>query len=103
MNVVCYERVCYERCLFERACYELVCFEREPYQTRLASLQNYHFPRMKMSLCQLSFKILVPEFGLIFLKIWNLSRLINLQNNIKTSCNLVKILLDFRFMLVTFL
>jgi len=56
------------------------------HQTRLASPQRYHLPRMKTSLRQLSLKHIGP-------KIWpgipeNLKSLclIQLENNIKTSC-----------------
>jgi len=51
---------------------------------------------MKTSLGQLS--LYVPNtFELIFLKICNLSHLIHLENNTKTSCYLVNIPVDFRF------
>jgi len=43
----------------------------------------------------LYYSILVLKFGLIFLIIWNLSQLIHLKNNIKTSCYLAKIPVDF--------
>ena len=46
--------------------------------------------RLWVSLLQ---SILVPKFGLIFVTIWNLYRLIHLENNAKTSDNLVKYLL----------
>jgi len=43
------------------------------YQTRLASPQNYHLPRMKISLCQLSLKYIGP-------KIWS-----KIPENLKSS------------------
>jgi len=68
------------------------------YQTKLASLLKYHLPRMQTSLGQFFQGKLVPKFGLIFLKIWNLSRRIHLESNTKTSCYLAKLPADFRFM-----
>ena len=68
------------------------------HQTRLASLQKYYLTRMKTFLGQVALNILIPKFGLIFLKIWNLFRLIYLENNIKTSCFLARIPFDLRFM-----
>jgi len=53
--------------------------------------KKYHLLRVKTSLGQL------PKFGLIFLKIWNLSRLIHLENNVKTSCYLANFPVGFRF------
>jgi len=41
--------------------------------------------------------MLVPKFGLIFRKIWNVFRLIHLENNIKKSCCLARIPVDLRF------
>ena len=40
--------------------------------------------------------ILAKKFGLIFLKIWKLSRHIHLENNMKTPCHRAKIPLNFR-------
>jgi len=42
------------------------------YQTRLASLQKYHLPKMKRLWVSFLWSILVPKFGLTFLKIKNL-------------------------------
>ena len=44
---------------------------------------------------------MVPKFGLIFLKIWKFFRLFPLENNIKTSCYLARIPVDFTFTILS--
>jgi len=66
-------------------------------QTGLASLQKHYLPRMKTYLGQLSLSILVRNFGLNIPEILKSSSPYSFENNIKTSCYLARIPVDFRF------
>jgi len=59
--------------------------------------RNIIYPEWKRLWVSSLSSILVPKFGLTFLKNWNLFCHICLENNVKTSCCLIKIRVDFRF------
>ena len=59
--------------------------------------KNIIYPEWKRLWASSLWSILVPNFGLIFLKIWNFFRRIHLKNNMKKSCYLAKNPVDFRF------
>jgi len=59
--------------------------------------RNIFYPEWKRLWVSSLSSILVPKFGLTFLKNWNLFCHICLENNVKTSCCLTKIRVEFRF------
>ena len=55
------------------------------------------YPEWKRLWASSLWSILVPNFGLIFLKIWNFFHRIHFKSNTKKSCYLAKNPVDFRF------
>jgi len=65
--------------------------------------KNTIYPECKRLWVSFLWSILVPKCGMIFLKNWNLSRPIHLENQIKAPCYLAKITVDFRFIYLSLL
>jgi len=59
--------------------------------------KNIVYPHWKRLWVSFLWSILIPKCGLTFLKIWNRSCVLPLENNIKTSCYLENIPVDFSF------